>query len=210
MTDTVNRAKGILLIAWGISFLLGSLAPAMRILTGVQGGGRWPIYAAVVVMLLAWYFIRNAESSLYLSLMMSASAIVIGGAVGFLGVGVATGKATALLFAGKWAVLGLMISFAFHRQFKKIGDEPPSFEIGEFPSQEELEMMTREERDRFLEKRISEMEQMSERLKVNTRKTWIQFGVLLLLGLVAVGSSQIIKASMNKNKKEIGIVRSAN
>lgn len=200
MTNFVRRTRGILLIAWAISMLLSSVAPSTRILTGIPGSGRWPIYAAVGVMLITWYLIRKAESSMFLSLLMSASAITVGGAVGMLAIGLASGKATPLLFAAKWATIGLVTSIVFIRQFKVIEKDTLLDPLTSLPSAEELSKMSAEDRKGMMDARFAEIETMTDKLKADNRRTWTQAALLLIIGAVAYGSSIVFRPEIERAK----------
>lgn len=200
MTQAVRRAKGVLLIAWAISLLLSSMAPMMRALTGVQGSGRWPIYSAVGVMLIAWYLIRKVESGMFVSLIMSASGITAGGSLGMLGMGVLSGKPLPLLLAGKWALLAIVTAIFFIRQFKSMQEEVPLYESKDDLNVERLQAMSPDERKLYFDERLAEMEQLTEKLKTDTKRTWRQAALLLIVGVVAFGSAQLIKSKVTADR----------
>lgn len=128
---THERANRIAWIGWGATLPLAYLGPVVRALTGVRGSGRWPVFAAVGVMLVVLLLIRRDRRALFLAMTMSLSALAIGATGGFVSVALMAGRPLAGLLALKWALGAAFLTWLFRRELHDAGWLPPGFSPAE-------------------------------------------------------------------------------
>lgn len=125
---THERANRIAWVGWAATLPLAYLGPVMRALTGVRGSGRWPVYAAIGVMLIVLLLIRRDRRALSLAIDMSASALAIGATGGFVSVALMAGRPLAALLALKWAFGAAFLTWLFRRALHDTGRLSPEEE----------------------------------------------------------------------------------
>ncbi|MGI8923191.1 MAG: hypothetical protein ACR2HJ_03970 [Fimbriimonadales bacterium] len=132
------RARVTLRTAWMVTFALACLAPQVRLLTGIRGGGRWAIYACAGIMVIVALVLPKAKEGnfalrffggwgLFTSLFMSASAMAWGAGAGFLLLALAGGKSLTYFLAVKWGAGAVFLTWLYRKQLAR-PIEPPTDE----------------------------------------------------------------------------------
>ncbi len=205
MDLTATQRKGLLLVAWGVTFLLSFSGPVIRAATGVSGSGRWSIYAAAGAMLICWLCQKPKLEALVSAISMSASAIAAGGALGLAAQASMTGKLLPLLLAAKWAGFAIVLCFFFRKELRDVEREIEASDIDPEQISESLRTMSPDDRRAFFEEMTKGLEASNEQLQRRMRRLWIQAGILVFIGILAFASAQILMGQLQESKRQKAI-----
>jgi hypothetical protein len=191
-----TRANRICWYGWAASAGLGLLAPLLKHLTHGRLHGSVAVFCSVAVMVGFSIPLRRDHRGILLPLLMSASALALGGAAGFLLAPQLGGKSHAYLLGPKWAVAGTILTYLYLRLLRL----PPPTEPEDLFNEEfcrRFEAMSDEEKDVEVERIRTELHaglEELERLSHKQRKVMILGGVFCALGIGLLALSYFTRA----------------
>jgi hypothetical protein len=185
---TVNRINGW---GWVASILVSAIAPLTKTLSGGAISGRIPIYLGVGIMVLTLVLTRKDFRGIFLPLVMSASGMSLGAALGFALVPFVSAKEISILFAVKWMIGGLVLTWLFGKLLKQVPpEEPEKFDAEAFRTR--FEALSEDEKRAELAAMTQKVEEDLADIKVHIKKTNLLAFGLIVVGVILLIASYVI------------------
>lgn len=174
--------RRVLFTAWIISIVLGALAP----IAPKDGSHYIVVGVGLVVMVITMVLIGNLKKDRAVALSMSLSGLTLGAGLGFGCLAMLSPDGYFLPFAGKWLLIGCVLSFIFWIEFRAAETET-EMEIlrSTFAMTKDFESLTDAQKLEFKEDMHREIEQMkaySEWMSQRNRRRFMATLPTLLIG----------------------------
>ncbi len=175
---------------------LGLASPLLAVVPELKSGGRWCVGAIAVVMLGVTVVFRRMEAALALAIVMSASALSAGAAVGFMIRGILHGSTIDYLLAVKWALGAAILTRLLFYDLKRRSRVEVQREVDRQHYEayvERLKAMSDPERIVEYQTLSVQLQDATEILRkhnaVLSRRLWFA-GIFVIAGMLAVYFSE--------------------